>query len=424
MTDEIRNVSAQHSGIPVKSLRYSDIKEGMISNTSLDEIKHHGIKGQKWGWRRFQYTNGRLTPEGQARYRKQTKGSTRVNIYESEKTPLDKKTIKRIENKLNSNAKIQKFINKNKSGKYIQVSPSNYGMAFIGRYSGFSPRAIGSSLTGLPGRLLGLQGPNVHPKELGGKKGTLRYSDIKEGLISNSSLSDTPLSHHGILGQKKGNRRFQYPDGSLTPEGRRHYGVGPARDDSSTKKSLLGKAESTAKKLASKAGSKIKEVHDDREGIRLAKMAKGRGYRRMGDKNLNKVVERLKLEKQYRDLRRDEPGGKAKTLVWDIFKDTLKQSIPAAFKGKAVLAATGKNKDQKGNGKDKTDKDKTDKDKKTKKDKGKDKNTNTSSENSNINKIYNETWNSSSSSPNGKSFIDDYYSATINMFERRNNSNK
>lgn len=33
-----------------------------------DEIKHHGIKGQKWGKRRFQNKDGSLTPEGKKRY--------------------------------------------------------------------------------------------------------------------------------------------------------------------------------------------------------------------------------------------------------------------------------------------------------------------------------------------------------------------
>lgn len=32
------------------------------------------------------------------------------------------------------------------------------------------------------------------------------------------------LYHHGILGQKWGVRRYQNSDGSLTPEGRSHYG--------------------------------------------------------------------------------------------------------------------------------------------------------------------------------------------------------
>lgn len=32
------------------------------------------------------------------------------------------------------------------------------------------------------------------------------------------------LAHHGIKGQKWGERRYQYKDGSLTPEGRKRYG--------------------------------------------------------------------------------------------------------------------------------------------------------------------------------------------------------
>lgn len=34
----------------------------------LDELVHHGIKGQKWGRRRFQYEDGSLTPAGKERY--------------------------------------------------------------------------------------------------------------------------------------------------------------------------------------------------------------------------------------------------------------------------------------------------------------------------------------------------------------------
>ena len=36
------------------------------------------------------------------------------------------------------------------------------------------------------------------------------------------------LSHHGIIGQHWGVRRYQNKDGSLTPEGRQHWGVGDA----------------------------------------------------------------------------------------------------------------------------------------------------------------------------------------------------
>ena len=41
---------------------------------------------------------------------------------------------------------------------------------------------------------------------------------------------DNELTHWGISGMKWGRRRFQNPDGTLTPEGRERYGVGAARD--------------------------------------------------------------------------------------------------------------------------------------------------------------------------------------------------
>lgn len=46
------------------------------------------------------------------------------------------------------------------------------------------------------------------------------------------------LAHHGILGQKWGIRRYQNPDGSLTEEGRRRYGVGSYRRGDSPEKTL------------------------------------------------------------------------------------------------------------------------------------------------------------------------------------------
>ena len=42
------------------------IPYGYIKN---DELRHHGIKGQKWGVRRFQNKDGSLTPSGKKRYR-------------------------------------------------------------------------------------------------------------------------------------------------------------------------------------------------------------------------------------------------------------------------------------------------------------------------------------------------------------------
>lgn len=35
----------------------------------MNELFHHGVKGMKWGVRRYQNTDGTLTPEGRKRYR-------------------------------------------------------------------------------------------------------------------------------------------------------------------------------------------------------------------------------------------------------------------------------------------------------------------------------------------------------------------
>lgn len=43
--------------------------------------------------------------------------------------------------------------------------------------------------------------------------------------IKHSLIDDDFLAHFGIPGQKKGVRRYQNKDGSLTPEGREHYGI-------------------------------------------------------------------------------------------------------------------------------------------------------------------------------------------------------
>lgn len=43
-------------------------KYRLVDLITQDELMHHGIKGQKWGRRRFQYEDGSLTPAGKERY--------------------------------------------------------------------------------------------------------------------------------------------------------------------------------------------------------------------------------------------------------------------------------------------------------------------------------------------------------------------
>ena len=45
------------------------MQDYMITRDSSDELQHYGIKGQKWGIRRYENEDGTLTEEGRARYR-------------------------------------------------------------------------------------------------------------------------------------------------------------------------------------------------------------------------------------------------------------------------------------------------------------------------------------------------------------------
>ena len=55
------------------------------------------------------------------------------------------------------------------------------------------------------------------------------------------------LSHHGILGQKWGIRRYQNPDGSLTNAGKKHYYKESLRADKKLRKELESKVNASSK---------------------------------------------------------------------------------------------------------------------------------------------------------------------------------
>lgn len=109
------------------------------------------------------------------------------------------------------------------------------------------------------------------------------------------------LYHHGILGQRWGIRRYQNPDGSLTEAGKKHY----AKVETRTKK------------------------REERKTA-FAEWRKRHNPRLYTDAEIKQRIERLKLDKQYKELLNETMNGK---FARDITKKILNDAEGVAAAG-------------------------------------------------------------------------------------------
>lgn len=210
-----------------------------------DELYHYGVKNQKKGVRRYQYPDGRLTPEGYIHYGISKKENASKGVKQLLKTPkhglaayglhaLSTGTAGAA-----SKAAAVPIISKTASAKAVSV-----GLAKASKYA-----AMGSTATlALIGAeaLAGI-GLIAHSKyssykiRQSSELDRLKYEEEQKQrnskqitAVSHSDLLGTDvLVHFGIPGMKWYRRRWQNPDGSLTLAGYEHYGY--------TKKGVLTK---------------------------------------------------------------------------------------------------------------------------------------------------------------------------------------
>lgn len=128
------------------------------------------------------------------------------------------------------------------------------------------------------------------------------------------------IVHSGVKGMRWGVRRYQNKDGSLTAAGRKRYG--------SSKEEAM-KARAKAKAKAEKANAKAaKKAEKDGKKL-MRKSAKD-----MTDEELNKAINRARLEQEYNRMH-PEPVSRGKKIAQTLMKDVI---TPAAVNaGKKYL---------------------------------------------------------------------------------------
>lgn len=282
---------------------------GNLDETTYDEIKHHGIKGQKWGVRRFQNKNGSLTSAGKKRYND--------DEYDEERERLEQEVAARRGVKYVRKTKKEREAEDAENERQEKERRSKEDAAY--KRTEDRMKEVDKKLQ-TKYDFNSSDDVDKYYKEYDEEWFKILYEERKKEGLSHTDLSTDELYHYGIKGMKWGVRRFQNEDGSLTAKGKQRYGTKEnfEKQYPEDKKKTLGKVSSTIKKTGG-AVDKLKNINDNQ--IRKANEARiKKDVSQMSDQELQKIVNRLNMEERYKQVMNSRAAEEGKNKVGKILE--------------------------------------------------------------------------------------------------------
>lgn len=168
--------------------------------------------------------------------------------------------------------------------------------------------------------------------------------------MGNYIIRNGQLMHWGVPGMKWGIRRYQNKDGTLTPAGKKRYDKEMAkakaeqkivknRERTQAKVDKLNalRADTEARKKALDGKDDERSLKDSLKSKHQAQKAKKKTIKEMTDEELQAKIDRMNLEKRYKDLMKEQhpdkqKSSKGKAFAEKIFDRTIEDMAPQVTK--------------------------------------------------------------------------------------------